>query len=252
MRGQLPWAVLVGLAGLVAAGMTACGSSGGATTPVASAGSLLAAALHNAVASGGVHESAQGHGNGITVTMVNDIGPTSGRQVIDAGGGHSVVIVAGGRAYFRGDAAALAGYYQFPVAVAREYAGKWMSLGPGDTGYAQVSGAVTLASDFNQIAIHGPVAARPVTMPDGRRAIAIAGTANGPTGTRAPATLFVTATGSTLPIALREGNPQASQTEAWSRWGQPVAFSAPAGATPISGLGRPPGAGGQTAPPTRI
>ncbi len=115
--------------------------------------------------------------------MANDIGPTSGRQVIDAGGGHSVVIVAGGRAYFRGDAAALAGYYQFPVTVAREYAGKWMSLGPGDTGYAQVSGAVTLASDFSQIAIHGPLAARPVTMPDGRQAIAIAGTAYGPTGT---------------------------------------------------------------------
>ena len=166
--------------------------------------------------------------------MVNDIGPTSGRQVIDAGGGHSVVIVAGDRAYFRGDAAALAGYYQFPVTVAREYAGKWMSLGPSDTGYAQVSGAVTLASDFSQIAIHGPLAARPITMPDGRRAIAISGTATGPTGTPAPATLVVTATGSTLPIALREGDGQASQMVTWSRWGQPVAFSAPAGATPIS------------------
>lgn len=232
--------------------MTACGSSEATTTSAASAGSLLAAALHNAVASGGVHESAQAHGNGITVTMVNDIGSTSGRQVIDAGGGHSVVIVAAERAYFRGDAAALAGYYQFPVTVAREYAGKWMSLGPSDTGYTQVSGAVTLASDFNQIAIGGPLAARPVTMPDGRRAIVIAGTATGPTGTRAPATLVVTATGTTLPIAWREGNSQAAQALTWSRWGQRVAFSAPAGATPISGLGRPPGAGRQTAPGTRI
>jgi len=252
IRRPLARAGLVGVAGLAVAGLTACGSKGGATTTADSPQALLAAALHNAVASSGVHESAQAHGNNITITMANDIGPISGRQAIDAGGGHSVVIVAGDRAYVRGDAAALAGYYRFPVTVAREYAGKWMSLGPSDTGYAQVSGAVTLASDFSQIAIHGPLAARPITMPDGRQAIAISGTATGPTGTPTPATLDVTATGSTLPIALREGDGQALQTVAWTRWGQPVAFSAPAGATPIPGLGRPPGAGGQTAPGTRV
>jgi hypothetical protein len=250
-RRQLARAGLIGLAGLAAAGMSACGSSGGAATSGASAASLLAAALHNAVTSRGVHELAQAHGAGLAVAMVNEIGPTSGRQVIDAAGGHSVVIVSGGRAYFRGDATALAGYYQFPVTVALEYAGKWISMGPKDSGYGRVSGAVTLASDFSQIAINGPLTARPVTLPGGQRAVAIAGTAKGPTGTEVPATLDVTAAGTILPIRLREGHGKVSEMVAWSRWGQPVAFAAPVGATPISGLGRTPGTGGPTQTPTR-
>jgi len=251
---------VVGLAGLALVGLTACGSSGAPRTSAASAvgataapaQSLLASALHNAVSSRGVRETAKGRGGGVTLAMVNDIGPTSGRQAIDANGGRSVVIVTGGHAYFRGDATALASYYRFPIAVAREYAGKWISIAPGDAGFGQVSGAVTLASDFSQIAITGPLTARPVTMPDGRRAVAISGTAKGLTGTPLRATLDVTATDTTLPLEFREGNGSVSELVTWSRWGQPVAFSAPSGATPISDLGSPPGAGGQPQPPTRV
>jgi len=241
------------LAALAVAGLAGCGSSGAAAGSGQSARSLLNATLHNAVASSGVHESAHETAPGVAVSMLNDIGPASGRQRIDANGGHSVVIVAGGRAYFRGDAIALAGTYQFPITLARAYAGKWISMGPTDTGYAQISGAVTLASDFHQIAFTGTVSSHPVTLADGRRATAITGMMDGPTGTPIPATLDVSTTGTVLPIALHAGNRQVAQDVTWSRWGQPVAFTAPAGAVPVAGLGvAPGGTGGTTAPPTRV
>jgi hypothetical protein len=246
---------LVGRAGvavlgaLALAGLTACGSSGAAAGSGPSAQSLLNAALHDAAAASGVHELARETAPGVAVSMRNDIGPTSGRQQIDANGGRSVVIVAGGRVYFRGDAFALAGTYQFPITVAQEYAGKWLSMGPTDAGYAQVSGAVTLGSDFRQVVFTGPVGSHPVTLADGRRATAITGMINGPTGTPISAALDVTTSGTVLPIALHARSRQVTQDVSWSDWGQPVAFTVPAGAVPVAGLGVAPG--GTTAPPTR-
>lgn len=258
-RSRLAAACCAVAAGVAAPGLAGCGASGPAATTTSttttagrSATALLRAALRNAVTSRGVHEAGQGHAQGVTVAMVNDIGPASGRQAIDVDGGRSTVIVTGGRAYFRGDALALAGDYQFPVAAARQYAGRWFSIGPGDTGYAQVSDAVTLASDFRHIAITGPLTARAVTMPDGVRAIAISGTDAGPTGAPVPATLDVTTTGPTLPIALQEGAGPTAEAVTWTRWGVPVAIAAPVGALPIAGLGALPGAGGQRQPLARV
>lgn len=238
---------------LACVALSACGSSGAASSAGPSAQALLTSALRNAVASRGVHESVHEDGSGVSVTMTNDIGSTSGRQAIDANGGHSVVIVAGGRAYFRGDATALAGYYQFPAAAADTFAGKWIAMRPGDPGYGDVSGAVTLASDFGQFSLNAPLTKRPVTLPDGQRAIAIVGTEAGPTGATVPATLYVTATGVTLPIELRAGNQQISQTVIWADWGRPVSLAAPSGAVAFSTLGLAPGGAGIGTPaPTRV
>lgn len=171
--------------------------------------------------------------------MVNDIGATEGRQVIDADGAKSTVLVLGGTAYINGDAHAVADYFGIPTSDPQALANKWITVPPSDPDYSTVSASVTLPSDFHNVTFSGPYTALADTTVDGVAVVPITGRMPGPKSGTVKATLYVTATGTRLPIELTATSGRSVVTETWSAWGQPATLSVPAGSVPISSVETP-------------
>jgi hypothetical protein len=169
--------------------------------------------------------------------MVNDIGTTEGRQVIDVDGGHATVVLVGGTAYIQGDATAVASYFDLPASQPAQLAGKWISLTPNDSDFSAVTSAVTLNSDFSQVGFKGPYTVGAAQTVGGRTVVPIHGYISGPTGSAPiPATLTVTSGGTVLPVTLRASSGQLSASSTWSQWGQAVALAAPPSPIPMSSI----------------
>lgn len=235
---RLPRAARCATALLVLGALVAgCGSSSAATTRRSGA-SLVSLALRNAVAARWVHETVHTSDSGHVLTMDNSVGRVEGRQVIEADGAHAQVILIHRTAYIEGDAKAVVTYFGFRGPNAKKLAGKWISLTPTDSGYRNVASAVTLKSDFQQVALKGPFEkSRPVTV-DGKKVIPIRGVMkDAPRGATIPVVLEVTASGAVLPVALRASGDGIKESVSWNDWGHAVILTAPHDATPISSLG---------------
>lgn len=220
---------------------TACSSGANESNTAMSAQSLVSLALRNAIRAGWVHEELQESGGGHSLSMVNDIGSTEGRQVVAVDGAHATVLVLDGVAYIQGDANALANYFGLS-SKAQQLVGKWISLRSSDSKYSTVSDAVTLTSNFQQVVMNGPFTEGHVVVVDGRSAVPIGGYAPVSSGNTAePATLYVTTAGTVLPVAYhvsaQQGTQHATLAAIWRDWGRPVTLVAPANAIPISTLG---------------
>jgi len=199
---------------------------------------LVASAITNAGRAGWVHEDLQSSGSGHTLSMSNDVGMSEGQQVITPEGAHATVRLTGGVAYIQGDSQALTSYFGFPSSVAKQFAGKWISLRPSDSGFSNVSAAVTLRSDFSQVRLTGRLTKAPITEIDGQQVIPVRGNVTAPGGGRSVAgTLYVTAQGRVLPVELHASGQPGSETVVWSHWGRGAQLTAPGGAVPISSLG---------------
>lgn len=234
-----PTKLIMAVVAVFAAGasVAACGS-GASANGSKSAATLDSLAVRNGESSAWVHEDVDSSGNGHTLSMSNDVGKSEGRQVITPDGAHATVVLVGGVAYIQGDAAALTKYFGFPSADSSQLAGKWISLRSTDSGFATVSAAVTIKSDFNQVGLTGPLTKGPVTVLDGKRVIPVHGTIASSGGGPAPAAiLYVTAEGQVLPVELRASGQGETVTVVWRRWGQGVQLAAPRGAVPISSIG---------------
>jgi len=228
-------AVLFAASSIVAA----CSSgSAGSANDSESAATLVASATTNAEGAGWVHENLQSSGSGHTLSMSNEVGTSGGQQVITPDGAHATVLLTGRVAYIQGDSQALTTYFGFPSSVATQFAGKWISLRPSDSGFSTVSAAVTLRSDFSQVHLTGRLTKGPVTNIDGQQVIPVQGSVTAPGGGGSVAgTLYVTAQGRVLPVELHASGQPGSETVVWSHWGRVVQLIAPGGAVPISSLG---------------
>jgi len=215
---------------------TACTSSSISSASTQSPSVLVRVALNNAVNSGWVHEVSTGRGSGHSLSMVNDIGASEGRQVIDSDGARSTVLVINNMAYINGDTAAIANYFQLQTSNPQEFAGQWISIPPSETSYfSAVSASVTLASDFHNVSFGGPFTERPETALQGVEVHPIVGHVSGPNGGKdVPATLYVASTGRTLPMELSASDGKFSETVKWSRWGELVTLPLPSQTIPIS------------------
>jgi hypothetical protein len=171
---------------VVVAGVSlgACGASSTAAGPPPK--TVVAHAMSNAVHGGWVHEVATTRSGGDSLSMVNDIGTTEGRQVIDADGARSTVLVLGGTAYINGDTDAVANYFGIQTSDPQALAGKWITVPSGDPDYSTVSASVTLASDFHDISFAGPYVALADTTVDGVAVVPITGGFLDRTRTRTP------------------------------------------------------------------
>ena len=215
---------------------TACGSSSSTPAPSMTPKVMVTSALANAVNAGWVHEVGVTHLPGHSLTMVNDIGTVEGRQVINSNGAHSTVLAINNMAYIDADAASIASYFQLPTSTPQQFAGQWLSIPPTASSYFNaVSASVTLASDFHNVTFAGPFSAQSESSHHGVKVIPIEGHVAGPNGsTMIPATLYVTATGRTLPVELSASKGQISETVEWTHWGQPVSLAVPSTTVPIS------------------
>jgi hypothetical protein len=181
-----------------------------------------------------VHDVQSAIEPGHKFNATNDIGAKSGRQVIAIDGSHSTVIVLHDMAYIKGNEKAIVDYFQIPTKHPAAAAGKWISLAPTDGGYAAVSSAVTIASDFGSVTILGPLREGAVVTLGGHKVLPIIGHVKGSSGSTVPATLYVTTSGTVLPVEFHVSKGSFSETTSWSDWGESIVLVTPAPSTPIA------------------
>ena len=196
---------------------------------------LMNLALANAIGSHWVHEVGTVQAPSEKAKVVNDIGTASGRQVIDVNGAHAEVIVINKVAYIKGNAKAVVNYFQLTKTDPGKYDNKWLSIPSSSTGYANVSQSVTLKSDFDTWKIPGKLHEEKVTTVNGESVIPISGqvtmSVSSPT---VSVTLYVTATGKTLPVEVVLKSSSETEIVKWSKWGKSVSIEVPAKFTPIA------------------
>lgn len=96
-----------------------------------------------------------------------------------------------------------------------------------------MTSGVTLSSAIDQIIPTGRLTKETVGAVQGRQVVAVHGQiANSP-----PGTLYVSATGSPLPVEETAGDSSGTETVTFSNWGESVSLSAPATSVPIASLG---------------
>jgi hypothetical protein len=229
------------LVAMLAFGVTGCGTaSGAAPTDQMSAASIARSALNNAYDGGWVHEIVHTEATGQSLSMVNDIGTSDGRQVVDANGAEATVIVLGPAAYIQGDVDAINNYFALSIADPQQVAGKWLSLEPSDPNYSAVTAAVTLRTDFSSL-IEGPFTKGQVTTVAGQQAIPLFGHSPAEPGNPSmPVTIYVTATGKVLPIEFHASYQGTTETASWSAWGRTVSLVAPPNPIPESSVDNQP------------
>ena len=209
-----------------------------AASSTLSPAALQAKAIANAENAGWVHEVGHGKEAGHAFSAVDDIGLFEGRQIIDSGSSRAEVVQLGQEAYIRGNADAIANFFELTKNDPQQLANTWISVVPSDGAFfSTVIDAVTLKSDFDHQSIPGPLSeGRPVSV-DGKRCIPITGHTTQPGVGAVTVTLYVTTSKNPLPFELRATSKQGTSTTTWNRWGKPVTLTAPPDAIPLASLG---------------
>ncbi len=205
-----------------------------ATTP-GSALTLLATAMKNAENARWVHETNVSREYGVIVErMADTIGTTSGQQVTSfANGGQDDLIALDslGRLYEKANAQGLLDY-RITTDIPR-YANQWMLETPSNPGYAYNAFGTTLQSDFSQFDMKVHLEIGPIVTKNGELAREIMGdiptTAYSSTGTE---TMWVSVTGPTLPLSVRETYGNYVFDETWTGWGRAITFNIPSSTLP--------------------
>lgn len=239
-----------GVATFTGSGTTVSSPPSTVTSPAAR--QLLQAALQAAGRVDSFHyvaSSSLSGKNGGSSRTVGDAGPNSGRQLITSGTQKFTVLVIGTACYLKGNASALVGNLDFSASDAATHAGQWISLARSDAPYATVYAAVTApAAIADNVTIVPRNQLAPSTL-DGRRVetvtgaiapVKIPGTGATPTP-KGTATLEVRASTPHLPVRYTErgtvSRQQSTATVSFTKWGEPVHFTAPAGAIPWAQVG---------------
>ena len=191
---------------------------------------ILAEARAAANAAGSLHYASTARSGSASVIYGVDSSANAGRQVIKiSGGGRATVLVVGGVGYIRANAAALAGFFGFPGAIASRLAHRWISVRRGDPDYRQVIAGVTIGSVLDEAT---PVGRLTVTGPrtlSGRSVIGVRGEARASVGMPAGAmvTIYIAASGRPLPVSCQEDIASTRVTVLFSRWGETVHVAVP-------------------------
>jgi len=223
------------LAALAALAVLAAGpGTAGAATP--SAQTEYRASL-NAVGSQGVHFTSVATQSGVTIRVDGDTGNTSGAQSLTVKKGslseHVSAMVVGSTGYVKGDTTALHNVIGLSNALARKYAGTWLSFPTSNSALGQLVGGLLNSEVTSELQISGPFTYGAVTTVNGQRARAVHGFVSTQSGSKVPVVLYVAATGAPLPIqeVTNPGGGGGSSaihgTVTFSHWGEATNEKAP-------------------------
>lgn len=217
---------------LLLAAATACGiatTAAAAQSPTARLTSMSAAiqAQHS------VHYVSVQKSGTTSLTIVCDAGETSGIQRItfrkSGKTGHITVIVAKRTAYVRGDAFTLQDFMGFRAADAKRFAGAWMLIPSSSHAYATIAEDVTYDSAVDGLKPGGRLANIARRDLGGQAVVGVRGTTTAQ-GQRVVDTLWLAATGKTVPVSRSIVAKNGQVTITFSSWGKPVRIGAPRGA----------------------
>jgi hypothetical protein len=233
---------------LLAAASVLLGPAVGASTP--SPAALLVYAVASTEHEYSVHYVSRSVSGDESTTLVGDTSSLGvGRQDVTLRDGRSTgqvqVRLVANEVYFRGDQFGLATYLGMPSPLARRYAQRWIAFSSSDTGYTQISEALTLSTVISEIGLAGPLTMAASTRIGGVRVLGVHGTWHSVenAGYSGPATLYLTTQSSHLPVLLQlEGdiNPRGGTGQvAFSHWNEGFKIAAPKGAVAYSSIVTP-------------
>jgi hypothetical protein len=214
-----------------------------ASAPPMSAPRLLSAALAALRAGGSVHVDITSIAHGGSVAFSDDAAGRSGRQVITIDGtGHATILLIGGVDYVRADVQALQGFFELPLPAAEHAAGQWISLRPGEklgtSTYDDVTAGITLSSVATELQVGKPLSETAPATVAGQPVIGVQAplpASDGPRG--AKVVLYMTDNAALRPVRYELADGGSTQnTISFSRWGEKLSLTAPAGAVPASSL----------------
>jgi hypothetical protein len=245
MRRHARTSVIWGAAWLAAgvALLAGCGGpqQGAASpgAPVSPAAQTLARVLAATRAADTVHISVEARQGPYTATYSSDAGVNVGRQKVTAGdGGVATILEVNGVGYFQANEKGLIGFLGTPQALARKYAGRWISFPPGGMGYQRVVSGVTLGAVADELELTGEITPAGKSTVDGQAVEGLTGGSpvawNAPAGITAK--LYVAANGKPLPVLFEGGVAPSIQRVKFSHWGEPLKVTAPTSVLPSSVL----------------
>jgi len=205
-------------------------SSSAASLAGQSAEQIMAEAIRAVRAAGSVHVVAHDAAGSKTVTFIDDISATTGREVITTnGGGLATFLLIAGVGYLRGNAAALENYYRIPAPAAAQLRGRWISFRHGDQDYRRLTTQVTLSGFIDSISMEAPLARRGSSPLGNQPAVGVHGTVSAASGAPlgSKATLYVASTGRPLPLSLIGDVPGARLRGTFRNWGEEALHLAP-------------------------
>jgi hypothetical protein len=220
---------------MASAGMA---SAATATPSKASPAQLLSMALASADHEGSVHWVSVAKVGAAKLVITTDAGRSTGYQtnVVSEQGQEATVTerLVGTTAYVRGNALGLEVELNFTATAAADEAGKWLSVSKGGPDYELIAAGLTVSTTMAELEIAGTVKSAPSVTINGQRTLGLRG-ATKPIG-GAPSvdeTLYVTATGTVLPVRAVQTHQGTVNTVNFTNWGETVPRVKPPASTPI-------------------
>ncbi len=217
-------------------------SIAGASTTTTVAGGASAASLYRtavkAATGQSVHFVSVASQDGVSIRVVGDAGGSSGRQqlVVTKGSLSERVTeeVVGKMAYLQANRAALERVIGLTSAQSAKYAGSWLSFPASTQGLSQLVGGLLDSQIAAEIAMGGPYTYGDATTVNGQRVVAIRGTQDTSTGTKATTVLYVPVSGTRQPVeevtnpGKNGGTSAVHGTVTFSNWGETTSVTRPA------------------------
>ena len=166
-----------------------------------------------------------------TATEVGHAGRFDGTETVSAvGAGQRMqldVVLIGKEAYFRANRAGLVGLLSFRSSAAKQEAGKWISVAPSDaTLYVPLANGLTVSSATSVLDLVGALVELPRSFVDGRSVVGVRGK-HGLDGVPVTQTVYIAASGPTLPVEVIVSMGPVRESVAFGPWGIPPAATAP-------------------------
>jgi hypothetical protein len=185
-----------------------------------------------------------GQGNTPTQVLVGDAGGSFGQQTLSARTTKLEARFVNFVAYIRSDATVLTRTLGLTAAAAQQNAGKWVSVTPGDPGYAAITKSLEPGSELDSYLPQGKLSVGALTTIGGVKVVPIRGEA--PPRARGTlhdvrATLFVrqgaphVPVGGTISGVTKSGKRQ-TEVVVFKSWGEKLRLPVPAGAVASSSL----------------
>ncbi len=183
-----------------------------------------------------MHFSSSASQKGATIDVSGDTGTTSGAQTLVVKNGkiteHMSAVVVGSTGYVNGDATALHHVIGLTSAQSSKYAGTWLSFPTSNQSLGQLVGGLLDSQVTTELQVGGPYSYGAATTVAGQHALAVRGSVGTQSGGKVPIVLYVSATGTPLPIE-EVTNPKGSGASAirgtvtFSHWGEQKSQQAP-------------------------
>jgi hypothetical protein len=235
MSGPREALIAVTVLVLIAGAGFAYAMTAGSKTTIGDAAPRQAAVLTTAAVrqAGSAHVVTSLRVRGRTATYVNDVSAHSGREVISYHGARVTVLEVGKTVYVRANALALTNLFQSSSGEAQQLADKWLSFPSTGKDYKRISETLTLGSLLQQVMPTRVASTSGTSIKNGQTVVGLRGKLPGGVS----GTLYVSATGSALPVEEVSSGHDGVTTAVFSHWGEPVQVVAPSGAIPGAGAG---------------